>query len=65
MKVEIDGMPNEFIRIFQPSGGRLRCPHWQCNTRGNASAHSFSFNPLNMIGTTVKCNGHTYKFISK
>lgn len=65
MKVEIDGVQDEFISIFQPSGGRLRCPHYQCNTTGNKSAHSFPFNPMEMVGKTVKCNGHTYKFISK
>ena len=57
MKVIIDGQQNEFINITR-SGN-----HWQCNTKGNESAHSFSTHPKCFAkNSEVKTNGHIYIF---
>jgi hypothetical protein len=66
MKVIIDGKPNEFINIFRPGAGDGKaCKHWQCNTIGNASAHSFNSHPSHLPkNKEIKTNGHIYIFPS-
>lgn len=60
MKVIINNKPNEFIAIFRAGD------HWQCNTRGHASAHSFNSHPKYLPkGKELKTNGCVYVFPSK
>jgi hypothetical protein len=60
MKVIIDGVENEFIRIFWVGS------HWQCNTIDNKSAHSFRGHPKYLPkNTEIKTNGCVYVFPNK
>lgn len=67
MKVLIDNKPEEFISIFRPGAGDGKaCKHWQCNTTGNRTAHSFNSHPSNFPkDIPIKTNGHIYIFPSK
>lgn len=60
MKVIIDGKQEEFISIF-PTGD-----HFQCNTTGHRTAHSFNIHPKYYPkDSEVKTNGHVYIFPKK
>lgn len=60
MKVLIDNQPNTFTSIFRTGD------HWQCNTQGNKSAHSFKIHPKYYPkDSEIKTNGHIYIFPSK
>lgn len=57
MKVIIDGSQNHFTAIFRAGD------HWQANTQGNKSAHSFNMHPKEYPkNTEIKTNGHVYIF---
>lgn len=59
MKVLIDNKPNEFISIT------LHGDHYQCNTIGNATAHSFGMHPKYYPkDRKITTNGHVYIFPS-
>lgn len=72
MKVIINGKENAFVDIFRPFAGYdendkpIYCPFYQCNTRGNESAHNFNTHPRYFPkDKEIKTNGCVYIFPSK
>lgn len=60
MKATTDNKPNESTPIS------LQGDHWQCNTKGNRSAHNFNTHPkLFPKDKEIKANGCMCVFPSK